>query len=442
MCMIRANARAGNEVRRLPGAAIVPNHVRSQFGWSVAYHPIFPFSLTQIYRPGRIPLVRVGAIIRCQMTPLIGPIGKFCMRLLHIADVHLGRPFRWLGRERGSARRAELRATLGRAVALARERKVDALCIAGDLYERENALPAVGELLRETFAALENTPVLIAPGNHDYYSPGCLYDQTVWPANVHIFRQPALTPVRVADGVVWGLAFVGPERRASPLSGAVRPSSEREVVLCHAEVVESGGSSLFGPLEPSALATAGFRFALLGHVHRGQVDEARRFAYPGSLEPLDPREEGPRWALQIDVTGDGVTIEQIPIARRRAIQVELDVSEIRTRDDWERALAEWSPAWLDATVKLRLVGTLRGELSSRPEFIADSLADYDVDLEMLARPEEDLRMLARQQTTLGAFIRATQERIDGASDPAERIHWEDVLAVGLAAFRGQEVTLR
>jgi len=370
-----------------------------------------------------------------------GSIGRLAMRLLHIADVHLGRPFRWLSHERGDLRRAELRLTLSRAVALAREREVDALCIAGDLFERENILPSVGDFLAETFATLGSTPVLIAPGNHDYYSPGCLYDQVDWPRNVHVFRQPTLASVSIGDGVVWGFAFVGPEQREPALSPDFRLPGERDVVLCHAEIVQDG-TSVFGPLNPESIIAAGFRFALLGHVHRGQVDEGRRFAYPGSLEPLDASEEGPRWALQIDVTGDNVAIEPIPIARRQATCEDLDVSGVRTRADWEQIVSERSAFWTDATVKLRLVGTLRGDLVRSPEIVADALTEYEVDLEIAARPDEDLDALLRQPTTLGAFARVARERMAGANDPSERARWEDVLTVGLAAFRGQEAILR
>src|SRR5690348_6741071 len=99
------------------------------------------------------------------------------MRLLHIADVHLERSFTRVGPRHGRKRRAELRATLRRALDLGRSRHVDAICIAGDLFERENALPEVGEFLRASFAGLGDIPILIAPGDRDYLSPGCLYDQ-------------------------------------------------------------------------------------------------------------------------------------------------------------------------------------------------------------------------------------------------------------------------
>ena len=66
------------------------------------------------------------------------------MRLRHIADVHLERRFAWLGLRRGREQRAAFRATLRRVVDVARENKVNAICIGGDLFERENAPPSAG----------------------------------------------------------------------------------------------------------------------------------------------------------------------------------------------------------------------------------------------------------------------------------------------------------
>ena len=48
------------------------------------------------------------------------------IRLLHLADVHLGRPFQMLG-EKGAAQRRALEAALTRAVDLAIERHVHRL---------------------------------------------------------------------------------------------------------------------------------------------------------------------------------------------------------------------------------------------------------------------------------------------------------------------------
>jgi DNA repair exonuclease SbcCD nuclease subunit len=360
------------------------------------------------------------------------------MRLLHIADVHLERPFRRVGPRHGRQRRAELRSTFRLVVDLARIEKVDALGIAGDLFERENALPEVGQFLRACFADLGNVPVLIAPGNRDYLSPGCLYDQVAWPGNVHIFRTAALSSISVGDGTVWGCAFEGPQRIQSPLAGVNITDGELHVGLFHGDVVESGVESAYAPVAPDDIAASGLRFALLGHVHAGCIDQRRSFAYPGSLEPLDPGEVGPRGAVLLDVTSGETRAEWISVAQRAVLVEEIDLSPISTIADLRRLIAERQPAWEHAEVSLRLLGVLNGELRNR-DVIRSAFDDVGVDPEIVARPELDLIGLARQKTTLGAFVRAVQARIEEAHDDDQHQYWSDVLEAGITAFREPEV---
>jgi len=363
------------------------------------------------------------------------------MRLLHIADVHLERPFRRLEYRRGHSRRQELRDALSRAVDSARQYDVDALCIAGDLYERENAPPAVGEFLRATFERLGTTPVLIAPGNHDFFAAGCLYDRVDWPPNVHVFRDPRPSPVRVADGTVWGAAFTGPECTGSPLAGLHVSDDGPHVGLFHGQVVSDDQSSAYGPIALSAFASTGLAFAMLGHVHGGRIDEAHGFAYPGSLEPLDVSEVGPRWGLLLTVNASGRSVERITLAHRRVLSDEIDLSTISTVQDLRLEIDRHRTDWEGNDVRLRLYGTLQGELLAHPDSIREALLGLDVDPRLEARPAEDLDALARQQTTLGAFIREARRLAEEAAE-SDRSHWEDVLAAGIAAFRGQEVILR
>jgi hypothetical protein len=64
------------------------------------------------------------------------------MRILHIADVHLDRPFVDLGAADARARRAEVRDTFRRALKIGEERNVDLITIGGDLWEDENVAGA------------------------------------------------------------------------------------------------------------------------------------------------------------------------------------------------------------------------------------------------------------------------------------------------------------
>jgi exonuclease SbcD len=362
------------------------------------------------------------------------------MRLLHIADVHLEHSFAWLGPDRGRERRRVMRATLQRVVDLARERGVDALCIAGDLFDRENAVPSVGEFLRATFATLGDRPVLISPGNHDFFSTGGLYDQVAWTPNVHIFRTPTASAVSIGNGVVWGNAFTGPEFHTSPLESFPRPTNGTNVALFHADLIDPNAISPYGPITLGQIEAAGFCFAMLGHVHAGRTDEARRFAYPGSLEPLDVSEGGPRGALLIEASGDNLRLESIPVASKRVIGDEIDLSPFSTAADFQHFVAAKASAWDHADVRLRLVGTLHGELED-PQVVRSVLRDLDVALDLVAEPPVDIVALAAQRTILGAFVRDALARRSAATNEQHARYWSDVLRAGVAAFRGQQVTL-
>src|SRR5690242_13750426 len=117
------------------------------------------------------------------------------MKLLHLADIHLDRAFPTAPPGVGERRRGELRDGFARALEIGAERGVDAICIAGDVYEHETVREDTAAFLRDRLAAA-GVPVLVAPGNHDPYVPGSVWQRTAWPANVHVFRHDRLEPVR------------------------------------------------------------------------------------------------------------------------------------------------------------------------------------------------------------------------------------------------------
>ncbi len=147
------------------------------------------------------------------------------MRLLHTSDWHLGR----------SLHRADLRAAqsafLDHLVEVARTEKVDAVLVAGDVYDR--AVPPVDavELCEDALLRLNATGarIVLISGNHDSarrlgFGSGLL-DQ----AGVHLRTRPGALarPVMLGDGhgpvAVYGIPYLEPDAvrgELPPLSGA------------------------------------------------------------------------------------------------------------------------------------------------------------------------------------------------------------------------------
>ncbi|HZI92764.1 MAG TPA: metallophosphoesterase, partial [Patescibacteria group bacterium] len=101
------------------------------------------------------------------------------IRFLQLSDLHLDSSLQsgrlGLSQDKARTRLAEIRQILPRACALARERKVDLVLMPGDLFDDEAVTQDTVNFVIDHLARLAPMPVVIAPGNHDYYSLGSPY---------------------------------------------------------------------------------------------------------------------------------------------------------------------------------------------------------------------------------------------------------------------------
>ncbi len=373
-------------------------------------------------------------------------------RILHCSDLHLEASFAngGLPATVGAWRRADLNATLGRILSLARERKVDVVTIAGDLYEQEYALPDTIDFLVQQFAKLAPIRVFIAPGEHDPYTSDSLYALTCWPENVVIFSEGRLTAAKLTPGIhLWGAAYP-PERGHKTLDKFRAPRAGVNLLLLHAADAEqraSGDRELFR-VDAAAVRTAGFDFALLGHQHSGHLwpEDAPCCVYPGSPEPLTSEETNVAHQVVLLTIQDGIcTPKPIPISQWRYRSLRVDLTGCESTDEAVRhvkQLLQTDSGGDDerSICHITLIG--------RPEF--------DLDLEALvgevetkahvryeARPSlpYDLEQLAQEQTVRGLLVRRFQARFEAARSLHERALAESALFCALRALDGKQVGL-
>jgi exonuclease SbcD len=357
------------------------------------------------------------------------------MKLLHIADIHLDRVFhRAESRPAAVRRRAELRDALTRALASGRERGVDAICIAGDVYEHEYVSEDTVSFLRDSFAAA-GVPVLVTPGNHDPYLPGSAWQRTDWPENMHVFTRDAVEPYRLDDSVtVWGGAFTARNCDASALGRFRVPAGGgTHLLLIHAALTgeQWADEADYRPVTRSQLGATGAAYVMLGHFHDGRSDDF--LCYPGSPEPLDWGERtGDHGVSIVTVHESGVTAEPVSIATRRYIERTLSVAGASGSAQVEAAVL--SVAAAEAGACLRVV--LTGEIEPGCEISSASLTERcGAGLTELAVvdqtvPAYDLDALAREESVRGRFV----ARLLHAPEPEAG---EAILA-GLRALDGRK----
>lgn len=358
------------------------------------------------------------------------------MRLLLCSDLHLDAPFTWAAPAVARARRQAVREALSAIVELAAELEVDALCGAGDLYEGERSGPDTGEFLRSAFASLD-CPVLLAPGNHDWYGPASLYRDVEWSPNVTVFTGDRLAPRPLADGfTVWGAAHCAPANTDGFLDGFQVGRSGISVALFHgsergAFTAQGSGKVPHAPFVASQIPAAGLAHAMVGHFHTPQL--GRWHTYPGNPEPLSFGEAGARGAVLLTFDADGsVSRDLYPVSRRRWHDVRVEVEGARHAGEIREQVAA---ALDDVAGIVRL--TVAGQVEPGVDLSAVELGGLGSHLEgLVIRPLEvsvgyDLELLSGEPTVRGHFIRDVL-----ASDlPAEQRR--RVINAGLLALDGR-----
>ncbi|MGW8668587.1 exonuclease SbcCD subunit D [Streptomyces niveus] len=298
------------------------------------------------------------------------------MRFLHTSDWHLGRSF-----HRVSLLDAQA-AFLDHLVASALTHEVDAVLVAGDVYDRAVPPLSAVELFDRALHRLAEArvPTVMISGNHDSARRLGVGAGLIDRAGIHLRTDPArcATPVVLADAhgdvAFYGLPYLEPalvreEFKAAKagheavLTAALdrvradlarRPDGTRSVVLAHAFVAGGAASDSERDITVggvSAVPTGtfdGVDYVALGHLHGAQA-LTERVRYSGSPLAYSFSESDHRKTMWLVDLGPGGEIDATridcpvprPLARVRGALADL-------LDD--PALTRHEEAWIEATL--------------------------------------------------------------------------------------------
>lgn len=403
------------------------------------------------------------------------------LTFLQISDLHLdsvllsGRLA--LPEPKARVRRDELRQILTRALRLAKEHRTQIVLIPGDLFDDEAVTQDTVNFVIDHLGSIDPTPVIIAPGNHDFFSLGSPYNdgllaarrQRRWPPNVHIFRDGAWAthvPQGLSDVTVTGMAHAANALLSQRLLAVpiLRPEAAHapggiHLLMFHgsrdhARIPEGKLRTL--PFSEAELAAQGFDFAAVGHYHDHAAltspDGRVLGAYAGCPAGRGVDEEGERHVLLGEVIKEGgstrVRMEPVQLDPRVVRVVDVECTGATHRDALaariEKALDERGAAPGDL-IHLRLSGRVSPGIDTRlPETLqGDRFFHLTADLSRLL-PDYDLERYrdGTLRTTEARFAREMLGRMEAESDAARRRLLENALYYGLDALLQKNVVPR
>lgn len=311
------------------------------------------------------------------------------MRILHTADLHLGRQFHGISLELDHA------AVLDQMVSALVEHQVDVFIIAGDIFDRASppatAVRQFNEFIRRVANETTAAVVMIA-GNHD--SGDRIGAMSVMTDDRRaLIRGPLAAeeyPLVLDDGdgsiafsaLPFGYEFsarecFSDESISNPedvlraqIQGAKKhvPKNARWVVIAHGFVAGGGGSeserslTRVGGIENVSISVfEGANYVALGHLHKPQNIDAERIRYAGS--PLAfgfDESDGEKSMTLVDLLADGSLKTKIipltPIRSVRTLTGKLaDLLEVPTSDDFIKIVLTDEGQMIDAMKRVREV---------------------------------------------------------------------------------------
>jgi exonuclease SbcD len=326
------------------------------------------------------------------------------LRFLHTSDWHVGKTLK------GYDRLAEQREVLAEIVRIAREQQVDAVLVAGDLYETATPGAEAQQLVVRTLLALRDTgaQVIAIAGNHDHAPTLDAYRPLAGAAGITLVgrvRRPADggvvgfearsdgSPVRIAALPFLSqryavraaelLAHTPAENSAgydawvrgiiAALARGFAPDAVN-VVLTHLTVTgaalgggERQAQSIFEYHVPAAAFPADAHYVALGHLHRRQsVPAACPVHYSGAPLRVDFGEvDSAPVVLLVEATPDTpARVTDIPITSARRLRtlrgtvVELSTVDVDPTDLLKVVVTEPARAGLREEVQELLPNVL------------------------------------------------------------------------------------
>ena len=261
-------------------------------------------------------------------------------RFVHTADIHLDSPLKSLAmRDKGLAEVVgnATRSTFRRIVDLCVAEDVQALLIAGDLYDGSQTSMKTARFLAQEMERLAaaSIPVFAIRGNHDAASK--ITRELTLPDNVTVF--PGKTEVIETEWnghsvAVHGISFRDPhapdtllDRFGPALQGAFN------IGILHTSLGGVQGHDPYAPCTLADLQATGFDYWALGHIHQRAIHPGTTtVVMPGIPQGRDIGEAGNKSVTLVSVADDGsLEMEERHLA---TAQFERLPVECRQLSDW------------------------------------------------------------------------------------------------------------
>lgn len=357
------------------------------------------------------------------------------MKIIHCSDLHLDSP---LGSnfspEKASQRNAELRAAFARMVAFACREQVDAVLIAGDLFDSSYVSSSTAAFVAEQIRVASSVAFFYLRGNHDEAKD--VFEGIKKPENLKTFGNH-WESIRCKETVITAMEPEGDSWIQMYNRLRLNPE-DLNIVMLHGQAATQPGAE---KIALNLLKNKHIHYLALGHLHSFQkerLDSSGEYCYCGCMEGRGFDECGQKGFVLLETTGGRLESRFIPFAARTLHEIAVDISSCETATQILAAMRQEARGILpDDLVKFRLIGTYTLQTRKDIHFLLKMLEPefWFVKIKDESRLTIDRKTYAYDLSLKGEFVRAVL-----ASNHSEEDK-ERIINCGIRALSGEEVLL-
>lgn len=357
------------------------------------------------------------------------------MKIIHCSDIHLDSKMEAnLTAQQAKERNAEISATFTRMVSYAEEHHVDAVLIAGDLFDTRRFSAQTADVVMDRIRRASRIDFLYLRGNHD--EAGNPFSGMELPDNFKTFGDSWIY-YTYGDVTIAGLEL-GRENWNTMYAQLELRKDQTNIVMLHGQTATQPGEEMVAlPM----LRGKGIRYLALGHIHsyqKDRLDPEGEYCYCGCLEGRGFDECGQKGFMLLDVQDGKVKSEFVPFASRTLYELPVDITGLTTVSQIRQAMeAAAEGIGAGSLVKFTLTGTYTLETQKDLHFLRKSLEPlfWFVKIKDESRFKIEKETYEHDASLKGEFIRLVM-----ASDKSEE-EKARIICCGIQALSGEEIIL-
>lgn len=371
------------------------------------------------------------------------------VKIVHTADLHFDTPFNEVDDKQRAINKEELKEVFKNIINFCKEKQVDILLLAGDIFDNLTLNRETIYFLENVFNNIKETRVFISPGNHDPYNNNSFYKLIKWPENVYIFKDKLeKVYIKELETNVWGAAFNEKYVRESLIRGFSQNNKEINIMAIHGEISSSSEGNEYNPITLKDIKESGMDYIALGHRHNfsGVLKEGNTFySYSGCPQGRGFDETGDKGIIYGYISKGAVELSFIKTCKRNYEEVYVDISNLF---GYEEVIKKILDVIKEEDRKNNLYKIiLKGEVSEKfhieekvlkSKLVKDFYFCKVVDKTSIAL---DIKELSKGYSVKSIFVKNLLKKLQEAKTDEEKDIIKMALKIGVSSLSEAEVNI-